>query len=844
MHAILRATTVYASAVAGLLSMLAVGQAQAQDAPKAPTLCDQPVAPPAQLPPDNAGAVVYLMAVCFPTQGNVSSIESETYLYYIKLRPSLPSQGQWVTYDETTEDTMRADFRRLWDTSFLEDLRIEVDDFVFSNGVVGKMVSYVMEERQRVKLVNYEGIGVVDRTRIEDALRDKQIELRLDSFLDDGVLARVSRILRDMLAEKGYPNASVRPVVKALPGGPKLVSVTFAMSEGPRTSIRDVTFVGNREIADALLLSALKSNRPEHLFSFATSRGRYDPNQVEENAARIEDYYRDRGYVEARVSAPEVRRIDTSPDGATEWVQLRIPITEGQRYRLGTLSFEGNTIVPSAALRRLFDVDTGDWFSQRLIREAFDKAREVYGAAGYIEFTAFPDVKPRESTGGSANPVVDVTIRITEGEQYLVNRVSFTGNTTTRDGVIRRELQLLEGGVFNQRALKYSVQRINQLGYFKPLEGSDKDVSVQKADGRERAVDVTMKVEEQNRNQMQFGAGVSQYEGVFGNVSYTTSNFLGRGESLTLAAQKGSRSSTYELGLTEPYIFSRPISAGASLFSRKIDYLTGANLVGYSEVRSGVTLTIGRPLFRFARAFIGYGYEVIDTALSQSLLNELDDSASVGVPVFSPFLDDGRHTESKINPSFLYNTVDQPFQPRRGMKVSLSMPVAGSVLGGTFNYVRPELETVFYVPHTRKTALGLRFNGGWVQPFGSTTQLPYYNRYFLGGENQIRGVDIRTVGPTDGQNRAIGGNRFVLFNAEYYFDLFGPVRALVFHDAGQAFSERQRVDLTKMRTSSGVELRVMVPMLNVPFRLIYAWNTYRDTFQKPRTFKFAVGTTF
>ena len=838
------ASGIHAALIAGVLSVVVTGEARGQDASNGPTLCGQPVAPPAQLPPASAEPVVYLMAVCFPTQGNTSSIEAETYLYYIKLRPSLPSQGQWLPYDESAEDTMRADFRRLWDTSFLEDLRIEVDDYVFSNGVVGKMVTYVMEERQRVKLVNYEGIGVLDRTRIEDALRDKQIELRLDSFLDDGVLAKVSRILRDMLAEKGYPNANVRPVVKAVAGGPKLVSVTFAMSEGARTAIRDVVFVGNRAIEDAQLLSVLKANRPEHLFSFATNRGRYDPNQVEEDAARIEDYYRDRGYVAVRVESPEVRRIESSADGATEWVQLRIPVREGARYRLGTLSFEGNTIVQTAALRRLFEVETGDWYSQRVIREAFDKAREVYGAAGYIEFTAFPDVKPREAVDESSDHVADVTIRITEGEQYLVNRVKFTGNTTTRDGVIRRELQLLEGGVFNQRALKYSVQRINQLGYFKPLEGSDKDVSVQKAEGRERAVDVTVKVEEQNRNQMQFGAGVSQYEGVFGNVSYTTSNFLGRGESLTLSAQKGSRSSTYELGLTEPYVFSRPISAGASIFSRKIDYLTGANLVGYSEVRSGVNLTIGRPLFRFARAFVGYGYEVIDTALSQSLLNDLDDSAAVGVPVFNPFLDEGRHTESKITPSFLYNTVDHPFQPRRGMKVSLSVPVAGSVLGGTFNYIKPELETVFYVPHTRRTALGLRFNGGVVQPFGSTTQLPYYNRYFLGGENQIRGVDIRTVGPTDGQNRAIGGNRFVLFNAEYYFDIAGPVRALVFHDAGQAFSERQRVDLTRMRTSSGVELRVMVPMLNVPFRLIYAWNTYRDTFQKPRTFKFAVGTTF
>jgi outer membrane protein insertion porin family len=839
------ATYLHAAVIAGMLSVAGTVQAQIQEAAGAPTLCGQPVAPPAQLPPPDAGAIVYVVGVCFPTQGHTSSIEPETYLYYITLRPSLPSQGRWIPYDETTEATMRADFRRLWDTRFLDDIRIEVDDYVFSNGVVGKMVSYVMEERQRVKLVNYEGIGVLDRTRIEDALKDKQIELRLDSFLDEGVLANVTRILRDMLAEKGYPNASVRPVVKAVAGGPKLVSVTFAMSEGARTAIRDVMFVGNREIDDARLLTVMKANRPEHLFSFATNRGRYDPNRVEEEAERIEDYYRDRGYVEARVERPEVRRIDTSEDGAIEWVQLRIPVSEGVRYRMGTLSFEGNAVIPTAALRRLFEVEPGDWYSQKVIRDAFDRARELYGAAGYIEFTAFPDVKPREQPAvGSEDRVVDVTIRITEGEQYRVNRLSFTGNTTTRDGVIRRELQLVEGGVFNQRALKYSVQRINQLGYFKPLEGSTKDVSVQKAEGHERAVDVTVKVEEQNRNQMQFGAGVSQYEGLFGNLSYTTSNFLGRGESLTIAVQKGSRSSTYELGLTEPYVFSRPISAGASIFSRKIDYLTGANLVGYSEVRSGVNLTIGRPLFRFARAFVGYGYEVIDTALSQSLLNDLDDSAGVGVPVFNPFLDEGRHTESRMTPSFLYTTVDHPFQPRRGMKVSLSVPVAGSVLGGTFNYIKPEFETIFYVPHTRKTALGLRFNGGAVQPFGSTVQLPYYNRYFLGGETQIRGVDIRTVGPTDAQNRAIGGNRFVLFNAEYYFDLFGPVRALVFHDAGQAFSERQRVDLTRMRTSSGVELRVMVPMLNVPFRLIYAWNTYRDTFQKPRTFRFAVGTTF
>jgi outer membrane protein insertion porin family len=831
--------------LAGLLLALAPAGAGAQESAAGPLLCGQPVPPPAQLPPAGSGPLVYVMGVCFAAQGNVSGVEPETYLYYIHLRPSLPSQSKWIPYDEEAETTMRADFKRLWATNFLDDLRIEVDDYVFPNGVVGKVVTYAMEERERVKLVNYEGSRVLDRSAIEDALREKRIELRLDSFLDQGTLARVSRVVRDMLAEKGFPHATVRPSVKPVAGGPKLVSVTFAVSDGPRIAIRDVTFLGNRAFDDTHLESALKSNRPEHLFSFATSRGRYDPTRFAEDAERVEDHYRDLGYVEARVEAPEVRLLDTSPDGTVRWVQLRIPVHEGARHRVGTLSFEGNTVVQTAALRTLFQIESGDWYSQRSIREGFDKARDLYGTGGYIEFTAFPDLQPRQTAAaGTEPPIVDVTIRITEGDQYLVNRLSFTGNTTTRDAVIRRESRLVEGGVFNREALKYSVQRINQLGYFKPLEGSDKDVTIEKAPGRERAVDVTVKVEEQNRNQVQFGAGVSQYEGVFGNLSYTTSNFLGRGESVTIAAQKGSRSSTYEVGLTEPYIFSRPISAGASVFSRKIDFLTGVDRVGYSEVRTGLNATVGRPIFRFARLFLGYGYEVIDTALSQSMLNGLDDTASVGVPVFNPFLDEGRHTESKLTPSFLYNTVNHPFAPRSGLKVSLSVPVAGSVLGGTFNYVKPELETVFYVPHTRRTALGLRFNGGFVRPFGSTTQLPYYDRYFLGGETQIRGVDIRTVGPTDRQNRAIGGNRFVLFNAEYYFDLFGPVRALVFHDAGQAYSERQKLDLTRMRTSSGVELRVMLPMLNVPFRLIYAWNTYRDSFQKPRTFKFAVGTTF
>jgi outer membrane protein insertion porin family len=355
-------------------------------------------------------------------------------------------------------------------------------------------------------------------------------------------------------------------------------------------------------------------------------------------------------------------------------------------------------------------------------------------------------------------------------------------------------------------------------------------------------VDLTFTLEEQNRNSVQFGGGVSQYDGPFFNLAYTTTNLLGRGESMTLTRQKGSRSSIYQVSFTEPYAFNRPITAGVEVYSRKVDLITGTNTIGYSEVRAGGNLTLGRQLFRYARLFATYGYEVVDTAVGQELRDSLGDDAASRLSTL--FLDNGRHIESRITPAFVYNTVDNPYAPRSGRRLSFNMPVAGGILGGTTSYLRPEAEAILYVPHTRRTALGVRLNGGLLRPYGGTRELPYYLRYVMGGEYQIRGVELRSVGPLDEDQRVIGGDKFVLFNAEYYLDLFGPVRALLFHDAGQAFAETERIDLRQLRTSTGVELRVIVPMLNVPFRLIYAWNIYRDAFQPARALKFAVGTTF
>lgn len=805
------------------------------------TLCGQPVPPPAQLPPLGSGPVVYFLGLCFSAQGNVSAVEPETYLFQVRLRPSRPSQAEWVLFDDVAFETIRDDFTRLWATNFLDDLSIEATDYVFDNGVIGKVITYHIEERERIKRVTYEGSAAIDRSKIDEALREKGIELRLDSFLDQGALTRAAKIVRGLMTEKGFTNAEVTQTVTPLADGPKLVSVSFRISEGPKLAIRDIEFVGNTAFTDSTLEHAMKDNRAQGLLSLFRGDGKYNEQKFADDAQLVEDQYRNNGYIAARLGSPELRALDDSTDGTTRWIQLRIPVSEGTQYHLGNITFEGNHIVTGDILRGLFELGEGELYSQKKIRDGLNKAREIYGAAGYMEFTGFPDLQPRADT--LPMPVVDVVMRVSEGPQYFINRLTFTGNTITHDSVIRREMRLIEGGVFNTEALKLSVRRLNQLGYFKPLEGTDKDLAVEKVQGLEHAVDVTLKLQEQNRNQIQFGVGMSQYEGLFGNVAYTTTNFMGRGESLTLTGQKGSRSTGYQIAFTEPYVFDRPITAGADLYSRKIDYLTGTS-VGYSEVRSGINLTAGRALFQFSRAFLTYGYEVIDTAISNDLIDALDASSSVGVPVFNPFLDEGRHIESRVTPSFVHNTVDSQFMPRRGRRLTLSLPVAGGILGGTSNYIKPEIEAVQYIPLTSRTAFGLRANAGWIHPYAGTTVLPYYLRYFLGGEYQIRGVDIRTVGPTDEDNRAVGGNKFLLFNAEYYVDLFGQVRALAFHDAGQAFSENQPFDLRQLRTSSGFELRAVVPMLNVPFRLIYSWNIYRDTFQPERGFKFAVGTTF
>jgi outer membrane protein insertion porin family len=857
-------------------------QPQSPAAPAAPQ-----ATAPARMPPADSPMVIRVTEMRFHPV-NESLIEPQTYLYYIQTPLSRPAEGVWVPYTDTIERSLLDDFKRLWATNFLDNLWIETIDEPFPNGVQAKRIIYHMEERPRVKIVDYTGSTKIERTKVDEKMKEASVSLRLDSFLDEGVVRRVKGIVKSLMSEKGYEFAEVTSTVEPLPSGPKLVKVVFDIQEGPKVKVRALNFVGNTAVSDGALGRQMKSTKAHGWLSWITGKGTYQESKFEEDADKVIEYYRNEGYIQARVGRPEMKTLEDSADKETRWVQLDIPVDEGPRYRVGEFTFDGNKVVKSEFLRPIFKLKSGEWYAEKEIRKGLEKAREIYGAGGYFEFTGYPDLEPVAAAegpiAGPAVPTVNVTMRMQEGEMYFVNRITFVGNTTTRDNVVRRELRLVEGGPFNTEALKFSVKRLNQLGYFKPLE-QGQGIDVQKTPNEKNQVDVTLKLEEQNRNQLTFGAGVSQFEGFFGQLSFQTANFLGRGESLTLSLQAGSRSENYQLSFTEPFLFDRAITGGADVYRRTIRFIDQ-----FTQSSTGGNLTTGFPLAGFSRMFFTYSYE--GTTVSD--LNPIYYSPEILQR--NPYLRDslligegGKRTVSKVTPSVVHNTVDNPIFPNTGKRLTMSMDFAG--LGGNTNFLKPRFEYSQFFQHTRRTSFGFRGQVEYIRPFGSTVFLPITETLFQGGEYSVRGYDIRSIGPRDQNGLVLGGNKSLLFNVEYLITIAGPVRLVLFYDAGQVRAQGVpfgfKEDITRtvfpsapilvdpfatviltdpaapgpevsvvgqtnaFKTSTGAEIRFFMPVLNVPFRLIFAMNpsrvgVYDNNLQpaKEFTFKFAVGSTF
>ena len=750
--------------------------------------------------------------------------------------------------DPVDREALRAEFRTLWDTGFADDMRLELRDGPGG----GKLVVFVVHERPRVVTLEFLGSEELDSDDILEKLEEEGSEIVVGAPYDPDKVVRAREIIEEMLVDKGRTEGAVVSSITEVDSG---VQVVFNINDEQQIRIRQIRFEGIEALDEWPLRWAMKKTRESHALGALLGGATYTEEQYAEDIEAVRQEYLKQGYLDVSFGPPQFAYEDGHArqflfwKRPRRWMDITIPVVEGDQYRVGEVTVEGAEVFPSEFVRAFFPIQTGEVYDESRVNDALDSLREVYGARGYVQFTGFPTWHRRPE-----ERVVDVVINLAEEDQFRVNRIEFRGNSTTKDRVIRREMWLNEQDIMNMELLKASIQRINQLGYFRPIE----QPIIEPSPDDDTKLDITLDVVEENRNQLTFGAGVSGLEGLFVNASFGTTNFLGRGETANFTVQTGSRTQNYQIAITDPYFMDKPITLGFDVFSRVL------KLREFTRGDIGGRIVFGVPLGRWSRAFLNYGYSVITVSEPDPdiVLNLYD------LYYNSTYLDprfyglSGNFRESKISPTFVYNTVDHPIFPSTGRKATASFDIAGGRLGGNVHYYKPTLELVHHMRVIGNTSLGMRVMGSYLHGYGGVappageeidifdveqTGVPYYNRFFLGGEYQIRGYYIRSVGPRNERGQLLGGNKMLLFNAEYAIPLAGPLRAILFFDAGNAFAEEENWNLSMLqnfRTSTGIEMRVFIPMLNVPFRLIFAYNPHRDYYHRPTAFVFGIGTTF
>jgi len=735
--------------------------------------------------------------------------------------------------------SLERDFNSLWNTGYFEDIR-----FTREQTPKGWKIVVQVKEKPTIREINYTGLNAVSTSDVLDRFKEAKVGLSVESQYDPTRIKKAEVAIKGLLAEHGRQFATIRTEVRQIP--PAAVGITFVVKEGPKVKVGKIRFEGNKNINARILRASMKNLKPvgipHSIFLENIFAKTYDATKLEEDTERVRAEYQNRGYFKMSVPGDAKTEIhDTGhkgfhipllQSGPGKSVDITMPIDEGEKYKLGKITFKNNKALPNSnALRALFPLKDGDVFSREKIAKGLENLRKAYGQYGYINFTGVPG-----TTFDDEKKLAYLEIDIDEGKQFFVRRIEFEGNTTTRDKVIRRELALEEGGVYNSRLWELSLLRLNQLGYFDQLKPDDPNTTDKKLDEKTGSVDLTLKVHEKGKNSIGLNGGVSGLEGAFIGLNYTTNNFLGLGETLQVQISIGNLARSILFGFTQPYLFDRPLQLGFTVFGNKISYnqarqlsifsgqtlnLPNAvlqNLQNYSQSSAGFTSSLGYPLGRrsFKRVGITYSFDrtsllALSTA-SKSLFEFIQFRGISGPSALQGII------TSKIFPNFSTNTIDSQISPHSGRQFTAGAEIAG--LGGTVNSVRPIVAYKRFIPvQNRRNAIGFNVQGSFISGFGGLVAPPF-QRFYMGGENDIRGFDIRSVSPVaflpnagainltnpDGtpvlknpsnprsgpvsvpipvdQIVFPGGDLSLVTNLEYRITIYGPVAIAPFVDTG------------------------------------------------------------
>ena len=814
--------------------------------------------------------------------------------------------------DKIDEDTLHRDFMSLWNTARFDDIVLEKEA-----GKTGYLIRFVVTERRTVRSIKYDGAKSVTVSEILDRFKERKVGLTVEQQYDPNKIQRAAIVLKEFLSERGRQYATVDPQVKQIP--PSSLEVNFLVNEGPKVKVGVIDIVGNKIFSDRVIIRAMKNSRPigipnsiylENLFAKT-----FDSTKLEQDKDMIRNFYQEKGYFTTRVNEHKVDIVEVGggkfripliyPNKVGKAANITVNVEESKLYHLSKISFTGVKLfkTPETLMKPLFQMQEGDVFTTAKLRKGLENMRKLYGEFGYIDMVPEPDIQP---VAGSDK--IDFSLSVDEGKQFFVRRVDFVGNTTTRDKVIRRELLIDEGDMFNSRLWELSILRLNQLGYFEALK--EAEAATITRDTRNNTVDIALKVKERGKNSVSLSGGVSGISGSFVSMGYSTNNFLGLGETLGINSQLGDRTRDVTFSFTEPYLFDRPIQSGFTIFmnrfnfdqGREVSLLSGRNLapfydalgkenlLNYVSQGYGFTAFASTRLKRtFASVSMSYGYDKSSittlTTASQQYFNFINFQGVSG-----PNSLQGIKT-SKIVPSYSYNTVDHPITPTRGKSLYVSGIFAGSVLGGNVNMISPSVTgTYFRAGFKKGHVIGMRGLGRFITGYSGKVAPPF-QRFYMGGENDIRGFEIWGISPiafvassanvpvlnNDGSPRQQkvlsggveslsgvtmqvpiyqlvfpGGDTNLVTNFEYRIPIFGPLVLAAFFDAGidrltrkdQLLMNPGRVDelnslfpqagfdgkirvvpnTEKIRSSAGLELQIMMPVVNAPFRLYWAYN--------------------
>jgi outer membrane protein insertion porin family len=722
-------------------------------------------------------------------------VSKERILAHMRTKP-----GQ--RYDSTT---VERDVEALYKSGAVANVRIFAEP---EDGGVKVIVQVQMRPVARE-------IVIEGAERIKAQKLRKEIKLRLNQPIKEEDLEEAREKIIEIYQGHGFTDVNVQFHVEPIDPNRGIARVVFTVNEGVKGAVVQIRFEGNTHFSDWRLRKQMKTKR-KTLVWFLDKSGRLDEAQLQQDLDKLREWYQDHGFIDVEIK--DVRRQRDKKGALT----LTVVLAEGPQYHVRKLTISGQKVAKEQGIRALLKMKEGSVYSPKQLHDDAKAVADAYGSGGYVDFVITPEITP----AGPA--LVDVHYNIEEGDRSYVNRVNIQGNIRTKDKVVRREVLVAPGDVFDTVRVDNTKKRLENLGYFSKVETYPDDTDVP---GRK---DLNILVQEKRTGSLSFGAGFSTIDQLVGFVELTQGNFdllnwpsfTGGGQKFRVRLQYGTQRKDFLLSLTEPYFLDRRLSLGGQLFYSEADYLS----VEYNQRNYGFAIEVRKPLTSFAYASLAYQLQDID----------IFDVASTA----SAFIksQQGSFTESKITSSIVFDARDNALLTRTGQRIALAPFVAGGFLGGDTQIYGWDLEGSQYFHLKWDTILLINGEIATVNTWGNGSEVPLFERLYLGGANNLRGFPYREVGPKDSTGEPIGGLSLARATVEWTFPLFEKARGAVFYDTGFVNADAWSFGFKHIASDVGVGIRLNLPI--GPMRLDYGYPLQRDGYHGGGHFNFSVGYQF